>query len=137
MRSNTSSCDIQELWYAHRRFRHVLVYEVSVLCNSETVFSVSSGPLGNSEDISLQEMQSPVGAVQWAGDTNIAERGSDVVHVACTSTLVPPRIAVPPNVSSSWQFITVIRTSLDSNDPDGDANADWIAVRWELTVLIT
>ncbi len=134
---------IEQRWYAHRNYSELLVHEIAVTFNNSNnnnkgddnevtlQLEVISGIASNDIDFkTVPNNSSNSTAIQYGSIYQPELINGTIVSVAMMNTIVPNKITVHPNSNTKknynsnnntitvvLQFFTVIRTTLDSNNP--------------------
>eukprot|EP01119_Soliformovum_irregulare_P008598 TRINITY_DN21702_c0_g1_i1.p1 TRINITY_DN21702_c0_g1~~TRINITY_DN21702_c0_g1_i1.p1 ORF type:complete len:726 (+),score=154.23 TRINITY_DN21702_c0_g1_i1:209-2179(+) len=126
---------IEQRWYAHRLYRHLLVHELIVDatgCTMDSQLQLVSTPGANSTDLRLEVVEENSEYQVYVGTTlQPEEPNSDLVEVAYVTSLVPEKVEVPMLRVSTYFFITATATSIDDlpSTPEDTAKLEWNKAR--------
>jgi hypothetical protein len=120
-------------FYAHRVRRSLLVAELSVMSTDRWLVPVklSGGPTTpSSKDFTWKSTQRTIGGrdvVLWSGET--IETESTTGNRTRVAVVIPNDLTgtITLDNGTSIAYVCAVRTSLESEDPEGDALADWRA----------
>ena len=115
-------------WYAHMSRRNLYIMELQVFSNIDVTLKLSNNPGEPTDAINFHQKQFKTFTTQ-CGNTTIPET-SDVAttRVCMVNTNIPDMMTISAEDSGKiFTFITAVRTSLDSNDPDTHVMLDYEA----------
>jgi trehalose/maltose hydrolase-like predicted phosphorylase len=120
---------VEQRWYASLIERTLLVHEIELSRNSSSTTSlvceIISTPGPNSSDIAFNEISSSP-LVMFGHILASEETYSPLVQVAYASTPLPQQLTLESGeTSTTFYFITALRTSLESSNPAEDALQDY------------
>ncbi|KAH3763729.1 Endoribonuclease Dicer [Pelomyxa schiedti] len=117
-RSTVQGASVEQRWYAPYNTPALMVHEIEVNTSSSgaTLTLWLNSGLG-STDIAFKDVDNPpTGTVFREGYTRVAEEtDSETTGVSILYTDVPSTLDVEANTSTTFYFITAIRTTLDTN----------------------
>lgn len=126
-------------WYAHMEKRNLYVMELQVFSRQgEVQLKLTNNPGSPSDAIAFKQKKFEKFTAQ-CGNTTIPETPDvPTTRVCMVTTNIPETITVKPHDSGkTMTFITAVRTSLDSVEPDADVAADFAAASKLQAVSVT
>ncbi|KAH3765729.1 protein-glucosylgalactosylhydroxylysine glucosidase [Pelomyxa schiedti] len=116
-RSTVQGASVEQRWYAPYNAPALLVHEIEVNASSEVTLFLNLNSGSTSDDIAFEDVvDPPTGTIFRQGYTKVSEEtDSATTGVAIIYTVVPNSLSVGANSSTTFYFITAIRTTLDTN----------------------
>jgi trehalose/maltose hydrolase-like predicted phosphorylase len=113
-------------WYAHMSRRNIYVMELQVFTRSEVSLKLTNDAGAPSDAINFHQKES-AGYLLQCGNTTIPETPDSATTTVCmVSTKLPKALTfTAKDNGKTTTFITAVRTSLDSAEPEAHVMADF------------